>query len=87
MIPKRNFTPPPVFCSHLLKFFDPPRGGLDLCCTHCKASAWIPASLHGVIESFPHDYDCRHFNQGMSGVFVESVTGSPLVTVWEERKL
>ena len=85
-----GFTPPPVEEMRAkypgFKFFDPPRGGLDLCCAHCGHIAWIPVPKYGVIESFPHYFECRNFGKGMSGVFVKSVTGSPFVTVWEEQQ-
>ena len=86
-----DFTRPPVIEMRAkypgVKFFDPPRGGLNLKCAACTAKAWLPAHRFKQPHSFPHGQLCPHSNKGLEGVIVVDVTGTPCATTWHEHEI
>jgi len=71
-----------------MKTHDPPRAGLRFQCPQCKARAWIPTSrlqrMNDTI-AFPHHRDCKAPNKHIRATKIVDITGSPLVTAWQEE--
>jgi len=65
-----------------------PLGGLYLTCKGCVPNhrAWMmPKRFNKLL--FPHLQDCPYYKKGNQGVIIESVTGTPFVTVWNEEEI
>ena len=70
----------------IMKIRKHPLGGLYLTCKGCGPNyiAWMMPHRFNKLP-FPHLQDCPFRNKGNQGVIIESVTGTPFVTVWDEE--